>query len=224
MFKIAVLISGNGSNLQAIIDKIHLPKKARIITVLADNSQAYGLQRARQADIHTGVVNYKIFEKKAEYHSTLLSTMRHFSPDLIVLAGYMKILDPQFVSAYQNKILNIHPSLLPKYPGLHTHKKVLQAGDKEHGVTIHVVTEELDAGPIIAQARFPLANSDTPSTLKDKVQKIEHILYPLVIDWFITKRLEIKLDNVFLDGKPIDNNGIQYSNRELEESHDFNQI
>lgn len=224
MFKLAVLISGNGSNLQAIIDKIHHPEHAEIVMVIADNHEAYGLTRAKNADINTTVIDYQSFPQRPDFHDKLLETVLSHQPDLIILAGYMRILNPTFVQTFPHKILNIHPSLLPKYPGTNTHQRVLEAGDETHGTSVHIVTESLDSGAIIAQATLELANSETASTIKAKVQKIEHILYPTVINWFINGRIDANKDTILFDKKTIRLQGIQFSQRELEESHDTDQI
>lgn len=180
-FPIVVLISGNGSNLQAIIDKCHVPGDVEIKAVISDQPGAYGLHRALQAGIKAGVHKQVEGEPRDGYCFILADIIEDFEPELIVLAGFMKLLSPCFIDRFPNKIINIHPSLLPKYKGLHTHRRVLEAGDKEHGITIHWVTEELDSGPIIVQRRFPIMSDDTEETLEQKVHLLEHIWYPWVV-------------------------------------------
>lgn len=185
---IVVLISGNGSNLQAIIDAIESGNiNAKIACVISDKPDAYGLQRAAKHQIPCEVVVKNINETREQYDMRLVSVINHYQPELIVLAGFMRILSKNFVEAYNGKLINIHPSLLPKYPGLHTHKQVLQNGDSEHGCTIHYVTEEVDGGPIIAQAKLQVNPDDTEETLKQRVHVLEHQLYPEVIQQCLRK-------------------------------------
>lgn len=207
MFKLLVMVSGFGSNLQAIID--HCPAD---IQVISDNPNAYGLTRAQDAGLKTHVIKTK---DKQQFNHDLLKCAQAFSPDLIALAGFMRILSADFIQPFEDKIINIHPSLLPQYKGLNTHQRVLDAGDKIHGTTLHFVNEALDAGPIIAQGRISLENHDNASTLKDKVQKIEHILYPIVINWFIDGRISKKENTIYFDNRPIEQ-GIQFTQQELE--------
>lgn len=184
-FPIVILISGNGSNLQAIIDAIakkELP--AKICAVISNRAEAYGLERAQRANIPTHVLANKDYKNNQEYDAALQKIIDQYQPELIVLAGFMRILTREFVLHYFGKIINIHPSLLPKYTGLHTHQRVIESGDKEHGVTIHFVTEDLDAGPIIAQEKILVAKDDTAESLKEKIHKLEHQLYPRVIKLF----------------------------------------
>jgi phosphoribosylglycinamide formyltransferase-1 len=180
--RIAVLISGNGSNLQAMIDAIDagtLP--AKVVVVISNKADAYGLDRAKKANIPTEVISHSDYETREAYDEALIACLENYEPDLIVLAGFMRILTSTFVEHFKNRILNIHPSLLPKYPGLHTHKQVLAAGDLTHGATVHIVTSELDAGPILGQMQCNVAPNDTAETLKQKVQQLEYQLYPEVI-------------------------------------------
>lgn len=181
MAPIAILISGNGSNLQAIIDAIDAGLPAKIVVVVSNKADAYGLERAKNAHIPTEVLSHQEYKTREAYDEALKMLLEKYQPKLIVLAGFMRILTPKFVNHFKNRILNIHPSLLPKYPGLHTHTQVLENGDKTHGITVHIVTTELDAGPILGQAEFEVAPEDTEDTLKQKVQKLEHQLYPEVI-------------------------------------------
>lgn len=183
--RLAVLISGNGSNLQAIVDAIEAKTlDATIVCVISNNPDAYGLERAQKANIPTHVLNHRNYAQREDYDAALQSLLDSYQPHLIILAGFMRILSPGFVAAYAGRILNIHPSLLPKYPGLHTHEQVLANGDKEHGCTVHLVTADLDEGPIIKQAQLSVLTSDTLESLKQRVHALEHILYPQAIQQF----------------------------------------
>lgn len=183
---IVVLISGQGSNLQAIIDAIareHLP--ISIQSVISDKADAYGLVRAQAANIPTTVLSSQGYRgDRLAYDRDLQKIIDCYLPDLIVMAGFMRILSAPFVQHYQGKIINIHPSLLPLYTGLHTHERVLAAGDAEHGATVHFVTEELDGGPIIAQSKLQVLPEDTVDSLKMRVHALEHQLYPQVLKNF----------------------------------------
>jgi len=181
-FNIIVLLSGYGSNLQAIIDAIaNKTLHANLQAVISDNESAFGLTRAKKANINTHVID--------DLDKQLPKLLNDYSPDLIVLAGFMKILPSDLVKQYPNKMINIHPSLLPKYRGLNTHQKVLDAGDKQHGTSVHFVTEDLDAGPIISQATLEVNTNETAEQLKARVQKLEHELYPKVIQWFVEEKV-----------------------------------
>jgi len=201
--KAIILISGNGSNLQSIIDnadRIDL----QICCVISDNKNAFGLKRALSSKIQTSIINPELFNSKEAFDKELISIIDLHGVELIILAGYMRILTPLFVSHYFGKILNIHPSLLPKFPGLNTHQKAIDASEKEHGVSVHFVTEKLDGGPIIIQESVAIETEDTLSTLSAKVLKKEHVIFPKVIHWYTQRRL--KLINNFtatLDGKII---------------------
>jgi phosphoribosylglycinamide formyltransferase 1 len=198
--RIAVLISGNGSNLQAIIDAIGNEKcDARIVGVISNKPEAYGLLRAQEAEIPTFSLTPARGESREVYDEKLANVLMGLRPDLIVLAGFMRILSPAFVQRFAGKIINIHPSLLPKYPGLHTHQQVLAHQDTEHGCTIHFVTEALDGGPIIAQTRIPVKKGDTLETLQKKVHAREHKLYPQVIQWFAHQRIVLEDHRVILN-------------------------
>jgi len=180
--RIVVLISGNGSNLQSIIDEVHnQPFPARIVAVISNKSEAFGLERAKKQGIESICIPHGDFKTRQEFDKTLQENIASFNPDLIVLAGFMRILSTSFIRFFKNKIINIHPSLLPKYPGLDTHRRALEAKDKEHGCSIHLVTEELDAGPIIAQSKLTITMNETERNLKSKVQTLEHQLYPNIV-------------------------------------------
>ena len=203
--RIVVLISGSGTNLQAIIDACESTDfPGSIVGVVSNQSAAYGLTRAQDADIATVALSHKDFASRESYDQALIAEIDQFTPDVIVLAGFMRILTPAFVQHYQGKLLNIHPSLLPKYQGLNTHQRAIDAGDKEHGVSVHFVTEELDGGPVILQAKVPIFDGDTSDDLAARVHEQEHRIYPLVVKWLCQKRLTMKIENqnehAILDG------------------------
>ena len=203
MMKAVILISGNGSNLQSIIDhsdSIDL----QISAVISNNKNAYGLKRAKIADIETHFIDPIKFNTKENFDQELIKIIASHGIELVVLAGYMRILTPLFVDHFSGKILNIHPSLLPKYPGLDTHRKAINSSDKQHGATVHFVTEKLDGGPIISQAVVNIEATDTELTLAAKVLDKEHVLYPKVIHWYTQNRLKLRNnDFATLDGKTL---------------------
>lgn len=206
--KVVVLISGNGTNLQALIDaSVHYNYK--VTGVISNESDAYGLQRAQQADIPTEVIDHRGFNSREEFDLALMQAIDKMDPDLIVLAGFMRILGSAFVQHFPGMILNIHPSLLPKYPGINTHQRALDAGDKEHGVSIHFVTEELDGGPVIAQEHVPILADDDAGRLAERVHEKEHILYPKVVSWFAGGRLKMADNTALLDGEALPPGGVQ---------------
>ena len=189
--RLVVLISGNGSNLQAIIDEISRGTlTANIIKVISNKADAYGLQRAAEAGIETEVLSHKDFPDRESYDKALIQRIDIARPDLLILAGFMRILSDHFVKYYAGKIMNIHPSLLPKYKGLDTHKRVLEANEKEHGCTVHFVTPTLDDGPIILQARIDIDENDTPETLAQRVHEQEHRIYPEAIRLFAEGKIK----------------------------------
>ena len=199
---IVVLISGNGSNLQAIIDACKVNKiKGTVRAVFSNKADAFGLERAREAGIPTHVLSANDFANREAFDKQLIAEIDNYTPDVVVLAGFMRILSPTFVEHYAEKLLNIHPSLLPKYPGLHTHRQALENGDKEHGTSVHFVTDELDGGPVILQARVPVFAGDTEDDVTARVQTQEHAIYPLVISWFVDGRLKMRDNAAWLDGK-----------------------
>ena len=198
--RIVVLISGGGTNLQAIIDACSDSNyPAKVVGVVSNKADAYGLTRAENADIDTVALSHKDFDSREDYDQALIKKIDCFNADLIVLAGFMRILTPSFVQHYQGKLLNIHPSLLPKYQGLNTHQRAIDAGDDVHGVSIHFVTEELDGGPVILQAKVPVFEGDNCDDLAARVHEQEHRIYPLVVKWFVEKRLSMQGDNAILD-------------------------
>ena len=208
--RLAVLISGTGSNLQAILDAIdagELP--ARVSLVLSNKAAAAGLARAERAGVPAQAIDHRGFPDRASFDQAMIERIDAHGADTVVLAGFMRILSPGFVRHYQGRLINIHPSLLPKYPGLNTHARALEAGDREHGCSLHFVTDELDGGPLIAQARFPVAANDTAETLSEKVQAREHRLYPQVLRWRAQQRLQMTDQGVELDGERLPPQGFQ---------------
>nr|WP_255612478.1 phosphoribosylglycinamide formyltransferase [Alcanivorax sp. 1008] len=204
----AVLISGNGTNLQAIIDAIDAGRlSASVAVVLSNKTSAAGLQRAIRAGIATITLNKENYPDRAAFDQAMIAELDRFQPDTIVLAGFMRILSPAFVAHYSGRLINIHPSLLPLHKGLHTHLHAIQAGDAEHGCSVHFVSDELDGGPIIARARVPVLENDSEETLSKRVQAREYELYPRVLEWRATGRLTLEPRGVQLDGQPIPSEG-----------------
>ena len=201
---VVVLLSGTGSNLQALIDSVRTgDSPVRIRAVISNRADAYGLQRARDAGIDTAVLDHKAFEGREAFDAALVELIDGYQPQLVVLAGFMRILSAGFVRHYQGRLLNIHPSLLPKYKGLHTHQRALEAGDAEHGCSVHFVTEELDGGPLVVQAVIPVELDDTPERLAQRVHSQEHQIYPLAVRWFAEGRLRLGEHGALLDGQPL---------------------
>lgn len=206
--RLAVLISGSGTNLQAIIDAIQAGElQAEVAVVLSNNTTAAGLQRAIQAGIPTLTLDHRNYPDRHSFDQAMIAELDRFRPDSLVLAGFMRILTSDFVRHYHGRLINIHPSLLPRYKGLHTHRRALEAGDSEHGCTVHFVTEELDGGPTIARALVPVLANDDEEVLSKRVQAREHDLYPRVLGWRATGRLTLGPQGVLLDGKPISAEG-----------------
>ena len=202
MFKIIVLISGNGSNLQAIIDACKSGMiEGNVVGVISNKANVFGLERAKKNNIPSEVINHNNFGTREEFDQELVTSIRSYQPDLIVLAGFMRILSPIMTSAFKNKMINIHPSLLPKYPGLKTHEQVIANNDAEHGVTIHSVSEELDGGPIIAQSKIVVHKNQQLEDLIERIHKIEHKIFPKVISMIASE--EIKIVNVAANKKVI---------------------
>ncbi len=202
---IVILISGRGSNMLAIAERAAsgaLPVDIR--AVVSDRADAAGLAAATRLNIPTLPLSPREFADRAAYDAALAQRVAACEPGLVVLAGFMRILTPAFIQPFADRILNIHPSLLPKYRGLHTHRRALEAGDTVHGVSVHFVTQELDGGPVIIQARVPVLAGDTEASLSARVQRQEHRIYPQVIDWFAGGRLRLRDDRAWLDGEPLD--------------------
>jgi phosphoribosylglycinamide formyltransferase 1 len=205
---LVVLISGNGSNLQALIDQ-RQSGGFEISAVICNEPEAYGLKRAAQAGIPTVVLNHRDFTDREQFDQQLITRIDLYSPDLLVLAGYMRILSPIFVQHYHGRILNIHPSLLPAYRGTNTHQRVLDAGELTHGVSVHFVTEELDGGPVVLQVEIPIMAGDSKETLAKRIAAQEHRIYPEVVNWFCKGRLKLENSTVSLDGQQLPEYGIR---------------
>ncbi len=201
---VVVLLSGSGSNLQALIDRCQgADSPVCIRAVVSNRADAYGLQRATAAGIDSVVLEHTQFDSREAFDAALMARIDGFAPDLVVLAGFMRILSGDFVRHYQGRLLNIHPSLLPKYKGLHTHRRALEAGDAEHGCSVHFVTEELDGGPLVVQAVVPVAPDDTVESLAQRVHRQEHLIYPLAVRWYAEGRLRLGEQGASLDGQPL---------------------
>ncbi|MFK7608373.1 MULTISPECIES: phosphoribosylglycinamide formyltransferase [unclassified Pseudomonas] len=199
---VVVLLSGTGSNLQALIDSDDVKgSPATLRAVISNRADAYGLQRAKDAGISTRVLDHTAFEGREAFDAALIEVIDTFKPHLVILAGFMRILSADFVRHYQGRLLNIHPSLLPKYKGLHTHQRALDAGDREHGCSVHFVTEELDGGPLVVQAVIPVESDDSAHSLAQRVHAQEHRIYPLAVRWFAEGRLSLDEQGALLDGQ-----------------------
>ena len=202
--QLAVLISGSGTNLQAIMDAQKAGTlDAETAVVFSNRANAAGLERAAQAGIPTASLDHRDYPDREQFDQAMIEVLTPYAPDTVVLAGFMRILSAVFVRHYAGQLINIHPSLLPKYRGLNTHARALEAGDSEHGCSIHFVTEELDGGPLIAQAPISVHANDTVDSLSKRVQQREHLLYPQVLQWRAQDRLELTDNGVVLDGKPL---------------------
>ncbi|WP_440997458.1 phosphoribosylglycinamide formyltransferase [Arhodomonas sp. SL1] len=200
--RVVVLISGTGSNLQSLIDaQADSDFPADVVGVISNRTDAHGLQRARAAGIPTEVLPHREHPCREDYDTALAHAIDAYDPDLVVLAGFMRILTPGFVERYYGRLINIHPSLLPAYRGLHTHERALADGVGEHGASVHFVIPELDAGPVIVQARVPVHPDDTPEALKARVQAQEHRIYPLAVRWIAQGRVQLSDDTVAFDGR-----------------------
>ncbi|HAB79571.1 MAG TPA: phosphoribosylglycinamide formyltransferase [Glaciecola sp.] len=212
MKRIVVMISGSGSNLQTIIDQIHRSDDAaQIVCVISNKPDAFGLQRAKEAGIpHVCVDSQSTSGDRAAYDKLLVTTIEEYQADLIVLAGFMRILSDSFVNQYLGRLINIHPSLLPKYKGLNTHQRAIDNGDTEHGVSVHFVTPELDGGPVILQAKVPIFPEDDAEDIAQRVQVQEHQIYPLVVRWFIQDRLIMDDGRAFMDQHVLGSNGFAH--------------
>ncbi len=199
---VVVLISGEGTNLQALIDSARDGRlNARIAAAISDRRDARGLDRARRAGIDAIFLGRKEFPDRDAYEHALAETIDTYSPAAVVLAGFMRVLGPRFVRRFEGRMLNIHPSLLPRHRGLDTHRRALEAGDREHGATVHFVTEELDAGPAVIQYRMPVHSRDSVETLVERVHRGEHVILPRATDWLVTGRLQLAGGEVMLDGE-----------------------
>lgn len=200
----AVLISGSGSNLQAFIDAVTAGTlDVKLAVVLSNNPLAYGLERARTAGIATECVRHQDYAERPLYDAALVECLDRYRPGLVILAGFMRILTGTFVNHFSGRVLNIHPSLLPKFPGLDTHRRAIDAGEKWHGCTVHFVTEDLDGGPAIIQGRVPVLADDSAEELAARVLAVEHRIYPEAARLFAAGRLEYRDGSAWLDGKPL---------------------
>ncbi len=205
--KIVVLISGNGSNLQAFIDQQNTEQlNGQVVAVISNIAGVYGLTRAEKSEIPAITIEHTQFDSREDFDAALIKEIDTFEPDLVVLAGFMRILTVNFVSHYLGRLLNIHPSLLPKYTGLHTHRRAIENNDRYHGASVHFVTEELDGGPVIAQSKVAIVSKETEQTLKSKVQSLEHKLYPFSANLLLTDRIQLIRDTIYLDDNPMENN------------------
>lgn len=199
-----MLISGSGSNLQALIDaQLRNELGGNIVAVVSNRPDAFGLERAKQAGIDTKVVDHKQYQDRESYDKALETVIDGFQPDLVVLAGFMRILTDEFVNHYQGRMINIHPSLLPKYRGLNTHQRAIDDGEDQHGVSVHFVTPELDGGPVIIQSSVEIEENDNAEALAKRVQTQEHLIYPLAVKWFCQKKIELKNRHVFFEHKAL---------------------
>jgi phosphoribosylglycinamide formyltransferase-1 len=213
--RVVVLISGSGSNLQALIDGAadkSLP--IDLVAVISNRPEVMGLERAAKASIPAEVLDHKAFADRESFDQALMAKIDSYQPDLIVLAGFMRILTPEFTQHYLGRMFNIHPSLLPKYQGLHTHQRAIDAGEQHHGVTVHFVTAELDGGPAIVQASVPVLASDDASSLAKRVQRQEHVIYPLAVKWFAQGELRMIDGKSVLKGEPLPPSGFQIESDE----------
>ncbi len=209
---LAILISGRGSNLQALIDACASGAlAAQISLVISNNPQAQGLQRAARAGLVTRCIDHRDFATREAFDRALVHELHAHTIDLVVLAGFMRILTPVLIEPLLGRLLNIHPSLLPLYPGLHTHQRALDNGDSEAGATVHFVTPQLDGGPPVLQARVPVLPNDTAQTLAARVAVQEHTIYPIAVRWHLEGRLQLANEGATLDGLPIPGTGIQYT-------------
>ncbi|AIN46975.1 phosphoribosylglycinamide formyltransferase [Candidatus Palibaumannia cicadellinicola] len=200
MKRLVVLISGEGSNLQALIEACQQRKlPAQISAVVSNKASAYGLVRAAVMNIHVHTLEIENFTESEAFDHALIDIIDQYQPDAVVLAGYMRLLSVAFVTHYADRLLNIHPSLLPRYPGLHTHRQALTNGDIVHGTSVHFVTDKLDSGPVILQARVPILPNDDEITLALRVKNQEHVIYPIVIGWLLSGRLVLRAGAAWLD-------------------------
>lgn len=202
LLRLVALISGRGSNLQAIIDVAKQDYPARVVAVISNRPGAQGLAHARAAGIPAYTLDHRSFAGRTAFESELTRLIDRHDPGLVVLAGFMRLLGAQFVEHYAGRLMNIHPSLLPRYPGLNTHERVLAAGDTKHGATVHFVTPELDGGPVIIQGEVSVRANEDADSLAARVLREEHRIYPQAIRWFAERRLSLRDGRVLLDGKP----------------------
>ncbi|WP_130802124.1 phosphoribosylglycinamide formyltransferase [Acinetobacter ihumii] len=202
--KIAVLVSGNGSNLQALIDaQLAQHCSGTIVGVISNKADAFALQRAKQANIETQVIEHKVYPTREVFDDAMHQQLLEWEVELVVLAGFMRILSEKFVRAWEGKMINIHPSLLPLYKGMHTHQRVLNTGDVFHGCTVHYVTAELDAGPALLQGVLQVHQHDNVETLAKRVHELEHVIYPQVVEWICNQTIQHQAGQAFYKGQPL---------------------
>ncbi len=210
VMEIVILISGRGSNMQAIVEAANqdtIPVK--VSAVISNDPNAAGLEYAREKGIKTYALDHRQFDSRDAFDLELMNTIDQCKPDLVVLAGFMRILGKEFVNHYAGRLMNIHPALLPAFPGLNTHERAIEAGVSQHGATVHFVTHDVDVGPIIIQAAVAIENKDTPEQLAARVLKEEHRIYPQAIGWFAENRLSIVDGKVLVDGSERAEQGLQ---------------
>jgi phosphoribosylglycinamide formyltransferase 1 len=203
VLNVVVLLSGNGSNLQALLDYQQKNAHFRILKVIANRPDAFGLERAKRHQIETALVDHRLFDSREAFEQALISQIDPAQPGLVVLAGFMRILTPLFTQHYLGRMLNIHPSLLPKYPGLNTHQRALDAKDQDHGLSIHYVTAELDGGPVILQASLRIEAGSTAQTLQQQVHQLEHQAYPLVVELIAKRQIQLKDNQAWYLDRPL---------------------
>lgn len=213
------MVSGSGSNLQVIIDNCEQGAiNAEVVAVISNVEDVLALERAKKHNIPAHTLTHKTFDSREEFDLSLQRIIADYSPDLIALAGFMRILTPAFVASFAGKMLNLHPSLLPKYPGLNTHQRAIDNADSLHGASIHFVTSELDGGPVVLQSSVVIDDVDTADTLAKKVSLREWIIYPLAIKWFCDGRLRLHQESVWLDNKKIIKTGLMYEKLNIKDS------
>ncbi|RUO26017.1 phosphoribosylglycinamide formyltransferase [Aliidiomarina minuta] len=206
--RLVILISGSGTNMLNLAEHCQSGSiNAEVVAVISNKADAAGLQKAKNMGITTASLSHRDFASREAYDAELKKLVDSYQPDLVVLAGFMRILTADFVNHFAGRLMNIHPSLLPKYKGIHTHQRALDNGDTEHGVSVHFVTEELDGGPVILQARIPIFEGDEITDLEDRIHEQEYRIYPLVIRWFCADRLVLTDEGVLLDGVVMDAQG-----------------
>ncbi|MCB5162166.1 phosphoribosylglycinamide formyltransferase [Marinomonas algarum] len=211
-FPIVVLISGSGSNLQALIDQsLQGQLDVKIRAVISNKADAYGLERAKAAGIPTHTLNHRLFDSREAFDTELQQIIDQYSPKLVILAGFMRILTESFARHYEGRMLNVHPSLLPKFKGLNTHQRAIDAKENEHGVSVHFVSAELDAGAVIIQASTDIAHDETAESLAKKVHSLEHIIYPLAVKWLSEDRITFHDGKVSFDQKILPESGMRYN-------------
>jgi phosphoribosylglycinamide formyltransferase-1 len=201
---IVVLVSGRGSNLQALIDAEKRGEiRGNIRAVISNRPEVYALERARRAGISTAVIDHTRYSDRPAFDRELMASIEIHQPELIAMAGFMRILTPEFIARFEGRMLNIHPSLLPAFRGLDTHRRALAAGVKQHGCSVHFVTNDLDAGPVVMQAEVEVNPNDDPESMASRVLQREHVIYPQTVAWFCEGRLRLSAGTVHLDGTPL---------------------